>query len=145
MLSRLAGEWRGRGTAKIPGRPAAERVTCRIENRWDAAAKTLSVTGQCASSQGKSPVAGTLQLAGDSVSGSFLGEFDGATLTRSSGSVSAGELVVTTSFMIDATGTLRQTRQVIRPSDNGFTAEFFLFDNASRQFEISGAMEFSGS
>jgi len=145
LLRKLNGEWRGRGTAIMPGRQKAERVTCSIENRWDAEASTLEVSGQCASSQGKSPVSGRLELKGGVVSGSFLGDFEGSTPTRSGGAVTSRELVVVTSFVNNATGALSQTRQVIRPSARGFSAEFFLYDNRSRSYEKSGDMEFSGS
>jgi hypothetical protein len=129
----------------LPGREKPERVTCSIENRWDGKAAALTVSGQCASSQGKSPVTGRLELKGSEISGSFLGDFDGATPTKSGGVASSSELVVVTSFVDNRTGALSQTRQVIRPSAKGFSAVFYLFDNRTRTFEKSGEMEFTGS
>jgi hypothetical protein len=145
LLASLAGNWNGRGSAKLPGREKAERVTCRIATNWDAAARTLAVAGVCATTQAKNNVRGSLKLEGGSVSGSFLGNFDGATATRSTGSVSGSELVVQTSFVNDATGALSQTRQVIRRGGGGFTSDFYLFDSRSGQFEKSGSMTFTGS
>lgn len=145
FLASLAGEWNGRGSAKLPGREKAERVSCRIATKWDEAARTLEITGACATTQGKSPVSGRLTLDGAAVSGSFLGNFDGATPTRSSGTVSGNDLVVQTAFVNDATGQLMQTRQVIRRGGAGFSSEFYLFDSGSGRFEKSGSMSFSGS
>ena len=118
---------------------------CQVENRFDAAAKALVVSGNCASTQAKSTVSGRLSYSGSSVTGALIDSFEGATVTKSVGTVSDGQLVVTTNFVDNATGNLTRTRQVIRLRDEGFEAQFFIYSNARAAFEPNGSMDFSRS
>ena len=144
FLKRLAGEYRGRGNAKINGRDKAENVSCKISNSYDAGAKALTVTGNCASTQAKSSVSGKMTHSGDSVSGSLFTSGE-ASVTKSSGSVKGGKLTVRTNFVDNTTHQLTQTIQVIRHTGNGFEAEFFVYDNGQKKYEPSGRIRFSGS
>ncbi|MEC9342205.1 MAG: hypothetical protein VYD64_00010, partial [Pseudomonadota bacterium] len=121
FLKRLEGEYRGRGSAMLPGRDDAEKVTCQLTNHYDADGKTLVVKGKCASAQAKSSVSGKMMHDGDSVSGSLISSAE-ATVTKSSGSVSGGKLTVTTNFVDNTTGRLTRTLQVIRHAGSGFEA-----------------------
>jgi hypothetical protein len=141
FLKGLEGSWRGRGSAILPGREKAERVTCQLTNAFQGDA--LVVNGQCASTQGKANVSGRLSHAGEKVSGSFINALPGAKMTKSTGALSGGNLVVSSSFIENATGDLTRTRQVIRKGGSGFKAEFFTFDNASGAYEPTGSITFS--
>lgn len=145
FLKALAGEFRGRGTAKIPGREQNERIVCQVTNAYDSDAGELVVSGNCASTQAKTAVSGRLAHSGETVSGLLIGSMEGATMTKSSGVVSGGQLVVTTNLVDNATGNLTRTRQVVRLSGKGFTTQFFTYNNRSQQYELNGTMEFSGS
>ncbi len=144
FLRSIAGDWRGRGEASIPGRESAEKISCRVSNTYDEARSELVVTGQCATTQAKNAVNGRIQHNGNSVSGAFLSAFDGATVTKSNGSLQGQTLVVSTNFVDNATGNLTRSRQVIRKEGSGFSAEFYLFSNKNGAFERAGSISFSG-
>ncbi len=141
FLKGLEGSWRGRGSAVIPGREKSERISCQVTNSYEG--KALVVSGECASTQGKTSVSGRLNHSGDAVTGSFINAFKGASMTKSSGSVSGGRLTVSSNFVENATGQLARTQQVIRKAGSGFKADFFVFDNASGAFEPAGSITFS--
>jgi hypothetical protein len=141
FLKGLEGSWRGRGSALLPGREKPERITCQVTNEYEG--DSLVVSGECASTQGKSSVSGRLSHAGEKVSGSFINALQGATMTKSSGALSRGNLVVSSSFVENATGNLTRTRQVIRKGGSGFKADFFTYDQASGSYEPSGSITFS--
>jgi hypothetical protein len=143
FLRTLEGSWRGRGSATIPGRLNPERITCQITNTYEAASGDLVVAGECASTQGKTPVQGKLSHKGNAVSGSIISTLRGATVTTSSGSISGGRLTVSSSLMENATGRLVRTQQVIRKEGGGFEASFFTYDNASGTFKPAGNLMFS--
>lgn len=142
FLKELEGSWRGRGSAWLPGRKAPERVTCQVTNRYDGG--SLVVDGECASTQGKTKVSGKLTSSGNSVSGALLNAFEGATITKSTGSIEGERLVVSSNFVNDATNQLTRTRQVVKLGSGGFTAEFFTYDNGTGKFEPAGDISFSG-
>lgn len=144
FLERLAGEYRGRGTAKLNGRDDAEKVSCKISNRYDASSKALIVKGNCASTQGKSSVSGKMTHQGDSVRGSLFASGESA-VTKSEGSVKNGKLTVTTNFVNKTTQRLTRTIQIIQQSGSGFKAQFYVYDNSKKKFEPSGQLSFSGS
>jgi len=141
FLKGLEGSWRGRGSAILPGREKAERITCQVTNDYESGA--LVVKGECASTQGKSAVSGKLSHAGEKFTGSFINALQGARMTKSAGSLSGGNLVVSSSFVDNGTGNLTRTRQVIRKGGSGFKADFFIYDNASGSFKPSGSITFS--
>lgn len=141
FLKGLDGSWRGRGSALIPGRDEPERITCQIAGTF--AGDALSVTGECASTQGKTRVSGRLVSDRNKVSGSLINALAGAEMTRSSGSVEGGRLVVASDFVQAATGRLTRTQQIVRRSGGGFTAQFYTYDNASGRYEPAGDIQFS--
>jgi hypothetical protein len=143
FLQSIEGSWRGRGTAMIPGRRNAERVICQLENAFLATDSALEINGNCATTQSKSSVSGRITFSGDSVSGSIIGNMDGATITKSEGSFSDDELVVSTNFLNNATGDLTRSRQVLRKTEPGFEAEFYTFDNRQGKFLKTGSIRFS--
>ncbi len=145
FLKQLEGNWRGRGQATIPGRKNAERITCQVTNIYEAASSELLVSGECASTQGKTPVKGRLSHTGNTVSGSLIDAYKGATVTKSVGSVSSLSLDVSSNFVDDATGNLTRTRQVVQLSDTGFSADFFTFDTRAQEFKPAGSLTFSAN
>jgi hypothetical protein len=142
FLERMQGEYRGRGSALIPGRSKPERILCAVTNSFEAASGSLVVEGECASAQGKTKVRGEMTADGARVSGMLLGSVEGARVTRSGGSLVDGALVVQTSFMENATGNLTETRQVMRIAEGGFDAEFYTLNRRTKEYERSGAVQF---
>lgn len=60
-LEDLAGQWVGAGWARRTPNHPQERVRCRIENRYDAAERALSVDGLCAVAGRQLPMVGFLR------------------------------------------------------------------------------------
>ena len=143
FLKSLQGSWRGRGTALIPGRPSAERITCRVNNSYQAASLALKVDGNCATTQAKSAVRGQLVHKGAAVTGSLMNAIEGSTMTQSTGKVSGNKLTVSSSFVDDRTGQLTRSRQIIVKTAGGFQADFFLYDNAKAKYEHAGQVVFT--
>ncbi len=143
FLKQLQGSWRGRGQATIPGREEAERITCQVNNIYEEVSAELRVTGECASTLGKTPVNGMLSHNGSNVSGSLINAYKGATVTKSVGSIVAQSLEVSSNFVDNATGNLTRTRQVVHMSEGGFTADFYTFDNSTGTFKAAGSLTFS--
>lgn len=145
FLLSIEGAWKGRGTARIPGRENEERISCKVDNRYEEKSAALEITGNCATTQSKSSVSGRLSHSGDEVTGSLMGTFEGATITRSSGKLSGNRLVVSTNFLDNATGNLTRSRQVIRKTGSGFEAEFYTYSNKQRKFVKAGSIAFSAN
>jgi len=142
FLKALDGKFKGRGTARLTSREETEKVTCQMNNSYDSDAKELKLSGSCASAQAKSSVRGKLSHEGGNVSGTLFDQ--GASITKSNGKVSGGQLTIETNLM-DKAGKLIQTRQVIRLQGRGFSAKFYVYDKDSSKFELSGSMDFTGS
>ncbi|MCB1461552.1 MAG: hypothetical protein KDJ90_03760 [Nitratireductor sp.] len=144
FLKQLAGNYRGRGSAKLDGRDNTEKVSCQVTNTYDAGSRALTVRGNCASTQAKSSVSGKMVHNGDNVSGSLFASGE-VTVTKSSGSVKGGKLTVSTNFSDKTSGKLTRTLQVIRRSGSGFEAEFFTYNYSNKKFERTGSIRFSRS
>lgn len=144
FLKSLEGGWRGSGAAKLPGRDTEERVSCRVTNTYNDSSSELSINGTCATTQFKSAVQGKLNHTGNDVTGALMGSFDGAKMTKSTGSVSGNKLVVSANFVDNATGALWRSRQVVRKTGKGFSADFYTFENSKGKYVKSGTIKFSG-
>ena len=143
FLKSLEGGWRGSGVAKLPGRESEERISCRVTNDYDGNANELSINGTCATTQAKSTVNGKLNFSGNEVTGALMGSFDGSRMTKSTGKVNGNELVVSANFVDNATGALWRSRQVVRKTGKGFSADFYTYENAKGEFVKSGSIQFS--
>lgn len=145
FLKSLEGGWRGSGVAKLPGRETEERISCRVTNDYDSNANELSINGSCATTQFKGSVSGKLNYTGNDVTGALMGSFDGSRMTKSTGKVDGNELVVSANFVDNATGALWRSRQVVRKTGEGFSADFFTFENAKGEYVKSGSIQFSSN
>ncbi|MGI9399915.1 MAG: hypothetical protein ACR2O0_01560 [Rhizobiaceae bacterium] len=143
FLKSLEGGWRGSGVAKLPGRETEERISCRVNNAYSNSSNELSVNGTCATTQFKSSVQGKLNHDGNDVTGALMGSFDGARMTKSTGTVKGNQLVVSANFVDNATGALWRSRQIVRTTGKGFSADFYTYENASGKYVKSGSIKFS--
>jgi hypothetical protein len=64
ILSRLAGQWSGRGTYQAGADAAPERVICKITNTLVQNGRALQQSGRCSISSGSSGVSGLITAAG---------------------------------------------------------------------------------
>lgn len=143
FLKSLEGGWRGSGVARIPGRETEERISCRVTNAYSDSSNELSINGSCATTQFKSSVQGKLSHSGNDVTGALMGSFDGSRMTKSTGTVSGNKLVVSANFVDNATGALWRSRQVVRKTGKGFSADFYTFENSKGKYVKSGTIRFS--
>ncbi|MCC2113509.1 MAG: DUF1579 family protein [Hyphomicrobiales bacterium] len=93
FLERIAGEWRGRGTAKRSADAKTEAVACQLTTTLGAGSTKISNAGNCTTGQGKVKISG--QLAYNAATGVFSGSwFDtaGSSADRASGRLSGSTL-----------------------------------------------------
>ncbi len=144
FLASLDGKFRGRGMATLEFSDEEQRVSCRIENKFDQSSSELKISGECASTQGKTTVRGKLSVKDGEITGSFISPFPNSELTTSNGVLKDGSLVVSATFVDNDTGNLRRFRQIVSTEkENGFSSSFQSYDNASKLFKEAGSMEFS--
>lgn len=146
FLQGLNGEFRGRGEAVIEISNSQERVSCKLDNAFNAEQKTLSIAGVCATTQGKAQVDGKLALKDGKVVGSFLSPFKNSEITQEASDYNDGKLIISTSFVNKNTGNLSRMRQIVVSNpQGGFNSTFQKFDNATGGYQDTGFVEFSPS
>lgn len=144
FIETLAGDFRGRGEAIIELSNSQERVSCKLNNAFDASQKTLSIAGVCATTQGKAEVEGKLSMVDGKVVGSFLSPFKNSKITKETSVYLNGKLILSTSFVNNDTGNLSRMRQIVASApDGGFNSTFQKFDNAAGDYKDTGYVEFS--
>ncbi len=135
FLESLEGSYTGRGKARVIG-DNLDTVACKITNDFNAG--KLSVSGECASTKGKSKVNGGISTNGDKLTGTFVAPRPNVEITQSSGEFKDGKVLLSASMMDNQVGKLMRVRQVISRTSSGLNAEFFLYDSATRTFQPSG-------
>lgn len=146
FLQALNGEFRGRGEAIIELSNRQERVSCKLDNAFNAEQQVLSIEGVCATTQGKAEVEGKLAMVDGKVIGSFLSPFKNSEITQEASEYDDGKLIISTSFVNKDTGNLSRMRQiVVSDSEGGFSSTFQKFDNSLGDYQDTGYVEFSPS
>lgn len=64
FLSRLAGEWTGRGTMKTSATAESERVFCKVKNTLSDDGSALTQSGRCSLASNSGPISGTIAAVG---------------------------------------------------------------------------------
>lgn len=139
----LQGDFRGRGTAVPESGANPIRISCKISTEYSDEGQTLTISGDCASTQGKAKVSGELAHLDGKISGSFISPFSGMEMTSSSGTFGEGTLKVISNFVHNETGELRRVRQVVEREGDGFKAVFFSFEKSKQKFKEAGSIVFS--
>lgn len=96
FLERIAGKWRGRGTAKRSADAKTEAVACQLTTTLGAGSAKISNAGDCTTGQGKVKISG--QLSYNAATATFSGSwFDtaGGSADRASGRLSGTTLTMT--------------------------------------------------
>ncbi len=146
FLEALNGEFRGRGKAVLELSNRQERVSCKLDNNFDAENKVLNIVGVCATTQGKAEVEGKLSMVNGKVVGSFLSPFRNSDITKESSNYDKGKLIISTALVNKDSGNLSRMRQiVVNNPDGSFNSTFQKFDNASGVYKNTGYVEFSPS
>ena len=140
FLESLQGNYSGRGKAVVLG-DQIESIACKIKGDFNKQNSKLLLSGECASTKGKSAVNGDITANENSLKGAFVSPRQGVRVTRSSGTFSGGKMLLTASMMDDKVGKLIKVRQVISKTGDGINAEFFTFDNATNSYKSSGSIK----
>ncbi|MGB7286390.1 MAG: hypothetical protein WBC71_05620 [Salaquimonas sp.] len=140
FLRSLEGNYSGRGNATIVG-DSKSRVACKINNVFSDGEDKLVVSGECASTKGKGKINGGIVAKNNTVRGSFVAPRKGMEVTQSSGSFNGSKMQLSTSMVDQEAGKLVKVRQIISKTGSGIKAEFFVFDNKTKQYEASGSID----
>lgn len=140
FLQSLEGNYSGRGKATFIG-DKKTKVACKISNTFTTDNANLVVSGECASTRGKGKVNGLIIANNNSVKGSFVAPRKGMEVTQSSGSYADGIMQLSTSMVDQEIGRLLKVRQIISRTESGISAKFFVYDNLTKTYEPSGAID----
>lgn len=138
----LDGSYRGRGKAHFNDGKKSFIVSCQIANKVSANGNKLKISGVCATTQGKAPVRGELNLKGASVSGAFFSPSANMKLTKSWGQVVKNKLTVTSFFIDEQSGALTRIKQIVLKIKGGFTSSISTYNNITKKFQNSGTIKF---
>jgi hypothetical protein len=67
LLSRLVGEWTGRGTMKLSATSEPERVFCKVSNSLSDSGNTLRQSGRCSLASNSGPISGSIASVGSNL------------------------------------------------------------------------------
>ncbi|MBL4890530.1 MAG: hypothetical protein JKX91_01630 [Rhizobiaceae bacterium] len=142
FLKGLDGSFRGRGKATYADGKKSVNVSCQIANRLSSDGNDLTISGVCATTQGKAKVNGQLKLSDSKFSGTFFSPSATMKLTKSYGVMTGDALTMTSFFVDNSSGTLTRIKQVVQRTATGFSASISTYDNASKKYRTSGIIKF---
>jgi len=148
FLKNLDGKFRGRGLAVLPVSEREERVSCQIENAFDDENKKLSITGRCATTQGKIDVSGELLIKEDGeIEGVFISPSEDVVLKESNIGIIDDTLIISTVTYDKKKDKRSKTKQIVKIDEPGqkFTSNFELFDEEKDAFLPIGTLEFKSN
>jgi hypothetical protein len=144
FLKAMDGKYRGRGKVTLVTSNKEERVSCRIENSFDNQNQQLVMSGECATTLGKTSVQGTLTFLDGAITGSFIAPFPDSELTDSNSEFIEDKLIIITAFMNNESGETWRIRQTVSASDDGgFQSLFQNYDPITKVYEDTGEMNFT--
>jgi hypothetical protein len=101
LLSKLAGDWVGRGTYRQSADAQPERIFCKVSNQLVDGGGALQQRGRCSLASGSGPIDGIISADGGGRNSGSLSSLASDGPAQLSGSGSGNRLVLDTSF-IDA-------------------------------------------
>lgn len=99
FLSRLVGEWTGRGTMQTSPAAEPERVFCRIANSLASDGATLQQRGRCSLASNSGPIDGTISAMGANLYSGALNSLASKGPARISGSASGSRLELSSEYV----------------------------------------------
>jgi hypothetical protein len=99
FLSRLVGEWIGRGTMRTSPQAEPERVYCRIANTLSSDGRTLQQKGRCSLASNSGPIDGTIAALGSNLYGGSLNSLASRGPTTIAGSANGSRLELSADFV----------------------------------------------
>ncbi len=144
FLKGMSGTWRGSGTMHVSEKSKKSPVRCKITSTFDAKAHVLRNKGRCATAQRKAIVSGSIRFSpgSNALSGSYIRSFGDLAMTKSSGAVGGGKLVLNSTFIEKGSNRLIRTKSVIkRLSARKFVVT--IFEKINGRFQWRGKVVLS--
>lgn len=111
FLSRLVGDWTGRGAMRITPTAQMERVYCKISNTLGDGGTTLTQKGRCSLASNSGPIDGTISALGSNLYGGALNSLASKGPATIAGSATANRLELNADYVDSFDG--KPTRSVI--------------------------------
>ncbi len=111
FLSRLVGEWTGRGTMQTSPAAEPERVYCRIANALASDGATLQQRGRCSLASNSGPIDGTISAMGANLYSGSLNSLASRGPAQVTGSASGSRLELSSEYIDTLNG--QQARATI--------------------------------
>jgi hypothetical protein len=99
LLTRLVGDWTGRGSMKTSAEAEAERVYCKVANRLSEDGNTLLQSGRCSLASNSGPIDGTISAVGSDLYAGTLNSLASRGPTTVAGSASGNRLELNAEFV----------------------------------------------
>lgn len=116
----MAGEWIGRGTAKLGPDRNPERIYCRVVNTLEAGGASLLQEGRCAVGNDTARISGRIDAAGGGYRGTLrTPEMESTAVVQGAGGASGLDLLA--SYVDAQSGEAVQSSIQIRLSDAAYT------------------------
>ncbi|MBO6717694.1 MAG: hypothetical protein JJ913_07040 [Rhizobiaceae bacterium] len=141
ILAAYQGDWRGSGEARPNFRSEPTRVTCRISARYKPSETALVNEGRCGTTQGARDLKGKLAIAGEELTGDFLGAAANYGLLNPRLRI-AENMIVSEAEVEDAGKMVRVRTFITPPQDDTFLVQSQYYDRASESWIVSSEIEF---
>ena len=99
FLSKLVGDWTGRGQMRVTPDGEPERVYCKIANTLAADGSTLQQKGRCSLASNSGPIDGTIAAIGSNLYGGSLNSLASKGPATIAGSANSGRLELNADFL----------------------------------------------
>ncbi len=145
FLKSLDGKFRGRGIAVLPVSGREERVSCQLDNVLDEESQKLSITGRCATTQGKMEVSGELLIKSDgNFDGIFISPSKDMELKESIISFTENALTISTTTLDKRNGKTSKAKQIVNLDEagSGFSSVFEYFNATKNEYQSLGTLKF---
>ena len=99
FLSKLVGEWTGRGSMRTSPQAEPERVYCKVANALSADGNTLEQAGRCSLASNSGPIDGRISAMGSDLYGGTLNSLASRGPTTIAGSATGNRLELNAEFV----------------------------------------------
>ncbi len=120
ILSRLAGNWTGRGTYQESASAKQERIFCKITNTLVQNGTALQQSGRCAVTSGSSAISGLIKSTGGGRYSGSLNSLASVGAAQFTGHGSGGRLTLSMSFVDTTTHASARSVTTMALSGSGY-------------------------
>lgn len=120
FLSRLVGDWTGRGSMKTSAGAEPERVYCKIANALSTDGNTLEQSGRCSLASNSGAIDGRISAMGSDLYGGTLNSLASRGPTTIAGSATGNRLELNAEFVDAFDGKPARAVIVLEVGSNGY-------------------------